>query len=440
MDTKELSSVWESCLKMIEEECTTLAFNTWIKTLSPVRYESGVLVVSTDNEVNKNFILRRYEALIKQSFSMVTGTYPTMEITVRSQASDEDHSKPDTQNKYDKYTFDNFVVGGSNRMAHAVCAAVADEPGSVPMYNPLFLYGGVGLGKTHLIHAIKNYINENNPEIKIALVTSENFTNELVEAFRQNKPFEFRDKYRKMDVLLIDDIQFIAGKKSIEEEFFNTFNELHEANKQIVITSDRPPEEIKTLEERLISRFKWGLQCDIQPPDFDTKLAILKNKAKEMNLNIDDRILYRICESVSSNIRELEGALNKIVAYKSLINREITLELAEEALKDFGPKDKADITPELIVEHCAKVFNIPATELYSDNRKKEISNARKTTMFIIREILGMSFPKIGSLFGKDHSTAMYAIKSVESQISNDPVTKMNINEIIRDIKSENNDF
>lgn len=438
MDTKELNSIWENCLNLIEEECTPLAFNTWIKTLSPVKYENGVFVVTTDNEVNKNFITKRYESLIKQSFNVVTGKYPEMKILIKSQLENEKEVKRDPQNKYEKYTFENFVVGGSNRMAHAVCAAVAEEPGTVPMYNPLFLYGGVGLGKTHLIHAIKNYINENNPDIKIALVTSENFTNELVEAIRENKPFEFREKYRKMDVLLIDDIQFIAGKKSIEEEFFNTFNVLHEANKQIVITSDRPPEEIKTLEERLISRFKWGLQCDIQPPDFDTKLAILKNKSKEINLSIDDKILYRICESVNSNIRELEGALNRIAAYKSLVNKEITLELAEEALKEYGQRDKSEITPEFIVEHCAKAFNVPVDELYSDNRKKEISNARKTTMFIIREILGMSFPKIGSLFGKDHSTAMYAIKSVESQISKDLVTKMNINEIMKDIKNEHN--
>ncbi len=435
MDTKELTAIWGECLTLIEEECTPLAFNTWIKTLSPIKYENGVLVVSTDNDVNKNFIARRYESLIKQSFNVVTGTQPEVQILIKSQL-DKKETPREPQSKYDKYTFDNFVVGGSNRMAHAVCAAVAEEPGAVPMYNPLFLYGGVGLGKTHLIHAIKNYINENNPDIKIALVTSENFTNELVEAIRENKPFEFREKYRKMDVLLIDDIQFIAGKKSIEEEFFNTFNVLHEANKQIVITSDRPPEEIKTLEERLISRFKWGLQCDIQPPDFDTKLAILKNKANEMNLSVDDKIFYLICETVNSNIRELEGALNRIAAYKSLVNKEITLELAEEALKDYGPKDKTELTPEYIVSQCAKAFNVTVPDLYSDNRRKEISNARKMTMFIVREILGLSFPKIGAIFGKDHSTAMYAIKSIEAQIAKDSVTKLNINEIIRDIKNE----
>ena len=436
MDTNELIDIWQNCLILIEEECTALAFNTWIKTLTPVSYKNNVLILSTDNEINRSLIVKRYSALIKQSFKEITGELPEMEIVIKSQASEEKEVKSEPQSKYEKYTFDNFVVGGSNKMAHAVCAAVADEPGTVPMYNPLFLYGGVGLGKTHLIHAIKNYINENNPEIKIALVTSENFTNELVEAIRDNKPFEFREKYRKMDVLLIDDIQFIAGKKSIEEEFFNTFNVLHEANKQIVITSDRPPEEIKTLEERLISRFKWGLQCDIQPPDFDTKLAILKNKAKEMNLVIDDQIFYLICENVKSNIRELEGALNRIAAYKSLVNRDITLELAEEALREYGPRDNASITPDYIVEHCAKFYGVTTEDLKSDNRKKEISNARKVTMFVIREILGMSFPKIGAIFGKDHSTAMYAIKSIDEKISVDPVLKVTINDIIKDIKNE----
>lgn len=436
MDTNELIDIWENCLVLIEEECSTLAFNTWIKTLTPVSYKNNVFILSTDNEVSRSLISKRYVPLIKQSFKEVTGEFPDMEIVINSKIPDDDEVKPESQNKYEKYTFENFVVGGSNRIAHAACAAVADAPGLVPMYNPLFIYGGVGLGKTHLIHAIKNYINENNPEIKIALVTSENFTNELVDSIRENKPFEFREKYRKMDVLLIDDIQFIAGKKSIEEEFFNTFNVLHESNKQIVITSDRPPEEIKTLEERLISRFKWGLQCDIQPPDFDTKLAILKNKAKEMNLNIDDQIFYLICEKVKSNIRELEGALNRIAAYKSLVNRDITIDLAEAALREYGPRDNASITPDFIIDQCAKFYKVTAEDLKSDNRKKEISNARKVTMFIIREILGLSFPKIGAIFGKDHSTAMYAIKSVDEKILTDPVLKMNISDLIKDIKNE----
>lgn len=440
MDNKELSVIWNSCLALIEEECTPLAFNTWIKKIIPVSLQNNVFTFATDNEINKNLIAKRYAPLIAQSLKEVTGEYPQVEILVKSQIDDEKQIKREPKSKYDKYTFDNFVVGGSNRMAHAVCAAVAEDPGAVPMYNPLFLYGGVGLGKTHLIHAIKNYINDNNPEIKIALVTSENFTNELVEAIRENRPAEFREKYRKMDVLLIDDIQFIAGKKSIEEEFFNTFNVLHEANKQIVITSDRPPEEIKTLEERLISRFKWGLQCDIQPPDFDTKLAILKNKSKEMNLTIDDQVLYHICECIKSNVRELEGALNRIAAYRSLLNKDVTVDLAEEALKDYGPRDISEITPELIVAHCAKFYNFTPNELYSDNRKKEISTARKITMFVIREILGMSFPKIGAMFGKDHSTAMYAIKSVEEKMSKDPVMKVNINELIRDIKNESSPY
>ncbi len=435
MDTNKLNNIWNNCLALIEEECTPLAFNTWIKSLAPISYKNGVLLLSTDNEVNRNFIVKRYSSLIKQSFKEVTGELPEMEVIIKTQAEEEKKVK-NTQNKYEKYTFDNFVVGGSNRMAHAVCAAVAEEPGMVPMYNPLFLYGGVGLGKTHLIHAIKNYINENSPEIKIALVTSENFTNELVAAIRENKPAEFREKYRKMDVLLIDDIQFIAGKKSIEEEFFNTFNVLHEANKQIVITSDRPPEEIKTLEERLISRFKWGLQCDIQPPDFDTKLAILKNKAREINLEVDDQIFYLICESVNSNVRELEGALNRIAAYKSLVNREITLELAEEALKSYGPREGAAVTPVSIIDYCARFFNITVDELKSDNRKKDISSARQITMFVIREITGLSFPKIGALFGKDHSTAMYAIKSIEEKISTDPLFKVTVSDIIKDIKTE----
>ncbi len=436
MTTNELNDVWNKCLTLIEEECTPLAFNTWIKTLTPVSYDKGLLNLSAENEINRNLVSKRYSSLIKHSFNEVSGEMPEVEISLKTQEENKQGSRRDPQRKYDNYTFDNFVVGGSNRMAHAVCAAVADAPGMVQMYNPLFLYGGVGLGKTHLIHAIKNYINENYPEIKTALVTSEKFTNELVDAIRENRPFEFREKYRKMDVLLIDDIQFIAGKQSIEEEFFNTFNVLYEANKQIVITSDRPPNEIKTLEERLISRFQWGIQCDIQPPDFDTKLAILKNKANEMQLQIEDEIYYLICENANSNVRELEGALNRIAAYKSLVNRDITLELAEEALKTYGPRDISTITTDEIIEYCASVFNITVNELKSGNRTKYYSTARQVTMFVIREILGMSFPKIGALFGKDHSTAMYAIKSIEEKISADPMMKVTVSDIIRDIKNE----
>lgn len=438
MDTKELNVIWNNCLRLLEEETTTVSFKTWLKPLEPVSFENNLLVLSTDNINNKTFIIKRFEALIKQAFNVVSNEYPDLDIIVKTNEADEKPQKKDIQSKYDKYTFDNFVVGGSNRMAHAACVAVADAPGLVDEYNPLFLYGGVGLGKTHLIHAIQKYINENSPETKVALVTSEKFTNELVEAIQEKRRSEFREKYRKMDILLIDDIQFIAGKESIEEEFFNTFNTLHEANKQIVITSDRPPQEIKTLQSRLVSRFQWGIQLDIQPPDFDTKLAILKKKVKEMNLEIDDSILYFICENVNSNIRELEGALNRIMAYKSLINKEITLELAEEALKEYGPRDKSEITPEFIIEHCSKVFKIPVAELYSDNRKKEVSQARKYTMFIIREILGMSFPKIGTLFNKDHSTAMYSIKTVEKQIGESPIEKKNLTDIINDIKNDHN--
>ncbi len=435
MDTSNLKPIWDSCLAMMEEECTPLAFSTWIETLSPISYKNNVLILSTDNEVSRSMVSKRHATLIKQAFKNVTGELPELEVVINARPGEEESpSQPEGQGAAEKYTFDNFVVGGSNRIAHAACVAVADIPGQVPMYNPLFLYGGVGLGKTHLIHAIKNYINENSPDKKVALVTSENFTNELVDSIRENKPFEFREKYRKMDVLLIDDIQFIAGKKSIEEEFFNTFNVLYESNKQIVITSDRPPEEIKTLEERLISRFKWGLQCDIQPPDFDTKLAILKNKAQEINLNIDDKIYYIICEKVRSNVRELEGALNRIAAYKSLVNREITVDLAEDALKDYGPRDSSVLTPEFIIRQCSEFYGVSVEDILSDKRKKEISSARRCTMYVVREILGLSYPKIAAIFNKDHSSVIYAIKETDKQVEADPRLKVSISDLIKDIK------
>ena len=298
-----------------------------------------------------------------------------------------------------KYTFNTFVIGNSNRFAHAASLAVAEAPAK--SYNPLFIYGGVGLGKTHLMHAIGHYILSQNPKSKVLYVTSEKFTNELINSIQTNKNVEFRNRYRNVDVLLIDDIQFIAGKESTQEEFFHTFNALHEANKQIIMSSDRPPKEIPTLEDRLRSRFEWGLITDIQPPDLETRIAILKKKADMENLEVDNEVLAFIAKRIESNIRELEGALTRIVAYSSLTNSNLDVAVADEALKDiiFNHRPKK-ITPELIQNVTADYYQLKVEDLKSKKRNRPIAYPRQVAMYLCRELTDLSLPKIGDLFGE----------------------------------------
>ena len=304
-----------------------------------------------------------------------------------------------------KYTFDTFVVGNNNRFAHAASLAVAEAPAT--SYNPLFLYGGVGLGKTHLMHAIGNEILKNNKNANILYVTSEKFTNQLINAIRDNKNEQFRNRYRNIDVLLIDDIQFIAGKERIQEEFFHTFNSLHESGKQIIISSDRPPKDIQLLEDRLKSRFEWGLIADISNPDYETRLAILRKKAQTDNIIVDDEILSNIATRVSSNIRELEGVFNKIVAFSTLANGPITIEMAERAINDISTQKEKVISADYIQDVVAKYFNINKKDLKSSKRSNDIAYPRQIAMYLCREVAGMSFPKIGDEFAKINSKYTY---------------------------------
>ena len=317
-----------------------------------------------------------------------------------------------------RYTFDTFVIGNSNRLAHAASVAVAESPAKA--YNPLFIYGGVGLGKTHLMHAIGHYVLSQNKKTKVVYVSSETFTNELINSIRDDRNIEFRNKYRNIDILLIDDIQFIAGKERTQEEFFHTFNSLYEANKQIIISSDRPPKEIPTLEDRLRSRFEWGLIADIQPPDLETRIAILKKKAKLENLVVPDEVLIYIAKKILSNIRELEGALIRIVAYSSLTNREINEELAIEALKDIISNTKPKfITPDLIKEKVAEFFNIKIEDFTAKKRTKSIVYPRQIAMYLCRELTDLSLPKIGEEFGRDHTTILHAYDKISSDLEID---------------------
>ncbi len=331
-----------------------------------------------------------------------------------------------------EYTFENFVVGSSNKFAHAACTAVAANPARE--YNPLFIYGSSGLGKTHLLNAVMNEVKKNNPNINMIYVKGDEFTNQMIESIAKHSQELFRAKYRKADVLLIDDIQFIAGKDSTQEEFFHTFNALYEDRKQIILTSDRPPRDIKTLEDRLKTRFEWGLIVDIQPPDFELRIAIMKNKAKKMGITLPDDVMNMIAENLKSNIRQIEGAIKRICA-KSFLNGEpITLELARDCISALiVSNDPPEMTAKKIVETVSKKYGVPTDEIYGRKRTKQISNARNISIYIIRKITSLSLVSIAQLFDRDHTTVMSAIKSTESEISMNHLLEIEINEMIKEL-------
>ncbi|RSK25435.1 chromosomal replication initiator protein DnaA, partial [Bacillus sp. HMF5848] len=334
-----------------------------------------------------------------------------------------------------KYTFDTFVIGQGNRFAHAASLAVAEAPAKA--YNPLFIYGGVGLGKTHLMHAIGHYVLEHNPAAKVVYLSSEKFTNEFINSIRDNKTVDFRNKYRSVDVLLIDDIQFLAGKEQTQEEFFHTFNTLHEESKQIVISSDRPPKEIPTLEDRLRSRFEWGLITDITPPDLETRIAILRKKAKADGLDIPNEVMLYIANQIDSNIRELEGALIRVVAYSSLINKDINADLASDALKDIIPSSKPRvITIQDIQKVVSQHFNVKVEELKAKKRTRTIVEPRQVAMYLSRELTDASLPKIGEEFGgRDHTTVIHAHEKISKKLESDPNFQRTFKEIQSQLKN-----
>lgn len=431
----DLYTIWEGCLTILQTEMTPVGFNTWIKPLKPIFMDSESVTFSTDSDIVRNMVAGRYIDLLKNTIFEITGREYIINIIITSIEEAPAVKKENNENNpFSKYTFDNFIVGNSNRFAQAASLAVAESPAAA--YNPLFIYGGVGLGKTHLMHAIKNYIISNNKDAKIAFVSSETFTNELINAFKDNRAESFREKYRNIDVLLIDDIQFIAGKTATEEEFFHTFNTLTDANSQIVLTSDRPPNEIKTLSERLRSRFECGLICDIAPPDYETRIAILKKKAQDENIKIDDSILSFIAEKVTSNIRELEGIFNRVVAFKGLLQEDVTMDTVIKVLKDYSNDGRSILTPEFIVEYCGKFYNISPEKFYSTSQKKDVSFARQVSFYLCKEILDLSLQKIGQVYNRDHTTVLHGIKKIEALLETDKTFKETVEMLIKDIKNE----
>ncbi|MDM0926871.1 chromosomal replication initiator protein DnaA [Clostridium perfringens] len=449
----QLNNLWEQALNIIKGEISEISFNTWIKSCTPISISDNILKLSVPNEFTKGILDTRYKDLLIQALKIVTSRKFKIEFYLESDLEEEKENeekqkeeKKENTNYVDgsivvsdemsatlnpKYTFQSFVIGNSNRFAHAASLAVAESPAKA--YNPLFIYGGVGLGKTHLMHAIGHYILQENPKAKVVYVSSEKFTNELINAIKDDKNEEFRNKYRKVDVLLIDDIQFIAGKERTQEEFFHTFNALHEENKQIILSSDRPPKEIPTLEDRLRSRFEWGLIADIQPPDFETRMAILKKKADVEGLNVPNEVMVYIATKIKSNIRELEGALIRIIAYSSLTNRDVSVDLASEALKDIiSNKESAPVTVKTIQESVANYYNLRIEDLKSQRRTRNIAYPRQIAMYLSRKLTDMSLPKIGEEFGgRDHTTVIHAYEKISENLKTDEGLQSMINDITK---------
>ncbi|WP_163195816.1 chromosomal replication initiator protein DnaA [Clostridium thermarum] len=441
----QLYELWEKTLNIIKGELTEVSFNTWIKSAVPLSISEDTIKFGVPNDFTKEILDTRYKDLLINAIKLISTKRYNIEFSIVSEetaAIEKTKEEPRknvqvsdemTATLNPKYTFDSFVIGNSNRFAHAASLAVAESPAKA--YNPLFIYGGVGLGKTHLMHAIGHYILNTNPKAKVVYVSSEKFTNELINSIKDDKNVDFRNKYRNVDVLLIDDIQFIAGKERTQEEFFHTFNALHEANKQIILSSDRPPKEIPTLEDRLRSRFEWGLIADIQPPDFETRIAILKKKADVEKLNISNEVMVYIASQIKSNIRELEGALIRIVAYSSLTNKEVSVDLASEALKDIiSNKQSKHITIDLIQDVVSSYYNLKVEDFKSQRRTRNVAFPRQIAMYLCRKLTDMSLPKIGEEFGgRDHTTVIHAYEKISEALQADEALQNTINDLSKKI-------
>jgi chromosomal replication initiator protein len=492
MDTLQATIVWEQVLKKLEQELSKLMIDTWLKPTVPLNLTETTLEIGTPKQIIKEWLESRYLPIILSTVQYITNK-PLNVIFINLDVADETSSsnasirldeapiqkqykenetkqeyvqtitttsttkqphvyKPSSESDQNfslssnpaeesmailnpKYIFETFVIGNSNRLAHAASLAVAEAPANA--YNPFFVYGGVGLGKTHLMHAIGHRILKNHPHLKLLYISSEKFTNELINSIRDGNPESFRQKYRNIDVLLVDDIQFLAKKEHTQEEFFHTFNTLHEANKQIIMSSDRPPREIQTLEDRLRSRFEMGLITDIQPPDLETRIAILRKKALMEHLNVSNDVMVYIASRIDNNIRELEGALIRVMAYASLTNQNIDIDLATEALKDIFPHGKPkQITVELIQETIASYFKLKIDELLAKKRTRNVAYPRQIAMYLSRELTETSLPRLGEMFGgRDHTTVIHAYDKISRERNADVKLSNTIKELIKRIEN-----
>ena len=439
MQKENAEQIWEETLEEIESKLSTPSFETWFQPTEILGIQKNTALIEVPNEFAKDWLETRYSKLIEESLLATTNNsyeikfiIPEMEDEIDF---DEEEETQETEVEAEEdettvnevqadlnseYTFDTFVIGSSNQFAHAASLAVAEAPAKA--YNPLFIYGDVGLGKTHLMHAIGNYVLNHKSDLQIMYLTSEEFTNRLINAIKDDRTMEFRNEYRNIDILLIDDIQFLAGKERTQEEFFHTFNALHEANKQIIISSDRPPKEIPTLEERLRSRFEWGLITDIQKPDLETRIAILKKKATLEDIKLPNDVIVYIANQFKTNIRELEGALIRVVAYSSLSNEQITVDLAKKALQNMinesDGRTNREITVSLIQQIVGDYYEISVDKMKSKKRTRAIAFPRQIAMYLSRELTDLSLPQIGKRFGgRDHSTVIHAYDKIKNKIA-----------------------
>lgn len=439
----KLSAIWSKALKVLKnrDDVSAVTYDNWIESLIPVGISDNVVYLRVPSEVHYEVVKSMHTDKICEAINegedeeyklfILNVNEETPASLEYSVSFDSREDGATTLNP--RYTFDTFVVGESNQLAHAASKAVSERPAQA--FNPLFLYGGPGLGKTHLVQAVGNKIKENNKDANILYITSEKFTNDFINTILEKKgTIDFHNKYRSCDVLIIDDIQFIANKDQTQNEFFHTFNALHEANKQIIITSDRPPKEMRELEERLRNRFEWGLIADIKPPNLETRIAILKKKAEEENFEVPDDIIYYIAEKLKSNIRNLEGALKRLTAYNVLMGEEITMELADKSIKEFLNKNDETINTEYILSIVANYFNITPDEILSSKRTQEISYARHITMYLMRECTELSLPKIGQeLGGRKHPAIHHGINNIKESMKNDESTRKIIEELKKNL-------
>ena len=436
MGMNSLNDIWDRVIEILSNQLTPTAINTWFSDCTPVDIEDCRLVLHTTTEFKRNIINSRFSESIKAVLSDIFACDFDLFVLAGDEVNDFELKKKSENSlpEMDGYTFDNFIVGSSNKFAHAAAIAVAENPGKA--YNPLFIYGNSGLGKTHLLLAIGQEIHSRSPEKSIAYIKGDEFTNQMVKSLRENKAEEFRTKYRNVSLFLVDDIQFIAGKQGTQEEFFHTFNNIYEAGNQIVITSDRPPMEMAQLDDRLRTRFEWGLMADIQPPDLETRMAITRNKAAQLGLILSDDAVEYIATNITSNIRQLEGVIKRLTAYKEILDDVITIDSVKRAIKDVIRIGTYTPTPDIIIRETARYYSLKEEDLRGQNRSKNMTMARQVSMYLMRSLTGLSLKDIGTHYeDRNHATVLSSIRKVEQLLKNDPSMAGTVRDITSNINS-----
>ena len=427
-----INDLWSTVLDMISSKYTSTSIATWFSDCKPVAIKESTFIIYTPTDFKRKIITNRFGTALEEVLTDLFSSPFTVQILCGDETIESTSSFDDVLPEMEGYTFDNFIVGNSNKFAHAAAVAVTDKPGQT--YNPLFIYGNSGLGKTHLLLAIGHDLLNKNPNMNVAYIKGDDFTNELIQAISRSTTNDFHEKYRNVELLLVDDIQFIAGKTETQEEFFHTFNTIYESGHQIVITSDRPPMEMTTLDDRLRTRFEGGLMADIQPPDLETRMAIIRNKASQLGLLLSDDVVLYIAENITSNIRQIEGVIKRLTAYKEILDDTITIDSIKRAISDVIRVGTFIPSPDSIINATANYFNMTAADLTGVNRTKGVTEARQISMYLIRTLTNLSLPDIGKIFNRNHSTVLVSIRKIESQMEKNP----ELAAVIRDITSNIN--